>query len=88
SMDWRAFVSCLMEKGFEGAFSIENEGANSRGTGIDSATEQGFAACLGFMKPMIWPLDRERGYVYGEVEALKEPSAGELPLVDISNLSA
>ena len=87
SMDWRAFVSCLMDRKFEGVFSIENEGANSRGTGLDSAAEQGFSACLGFMKPMIWPLDSEKGYDYGKVEALKEPRAVELPLVDISELS-
>jgi hypothetical protein len=33
SMDWRAFVDTLKEKGFTGAFEMENEANNSKGTG-------------------------------------------------------
>src|SRR5690606_35492848 len=33
SMDWRAFVDQLLEKGFDGVFEIENEARNSKDTG-------------------------------------------------------
>ena len=87
SMDWRAFVTYLMEQGFDGIFSIENEGANSKGTENDGAIEQGLEACLSFMKPMIWPLT-EKGYSYGGQPGLKEPVSKKLPQLTMKDLTA
>ena len=88
SMDWRAFLETLMEQGFEGAFSIENEGANSKGTENESAIEQGFEACLSFIKPVIWSLSGDRGYCFPGQSELKEPTVQKLPVVNMGDLSA
>ena len=88
SMDWRAFVDCLMSRGYDGVFSIENEGANSRGTGDDAATEQGIEACLSFIKPMIWPLSAAGGYRFPGQKELSMPGAKDLPVVTMKDLTA
>jgi len=87
SMDWRAFVTCLMDTGFKGPFSIENEGANSKGTENPAAIEQGFEACLSFIKPMIWSLDKDRGYDFGGQKKLVTPDSKDLPVVSIKDLT-
>ena len=88
SMDWRSFIDYLMQNNFEGVFSIENEGLNSKGTENDGAIEQGFSACLSFIRPMIWPLASGTGYSYPGQTALTVPSAKKLPLVEIRDLTA
>ncbi len=88
SMDWRSFISYLMEAGYEGVFSIENEGANSKGTDDDGAILQGFEACVSFVKPMIWPLKAGEGYCQAGQPALKAPKAGNLPVLEMKNLTA
>ncbi len=88
SMDWRAFTDYLMQSGYDGVFSIENEGANSKGTDNDAAIEQGFSACLSFMKPMIWPLTADKGYSCTRPEALEIPQAMDLPVVSMKDLTA
>ena len=88
SMDWRAFIDYLMQHNYEGVFSIENEGANSKGTENDAAIEQGFAASLGFIKPMIWPLSPETGYAFQGQAPLSVPEAKPLPVVTMQDLTA
>ncbi len=88
SMDWREFADCLKELGFDGVFSIENEGANSKGTENSAAIEQGFEACLSFMKPMIWDLDKEKGYSFPGRKKLEVPAARDLPVVTMKDLTA
>ena len=61
SMDWRAFVRPLQERGFNGPFEIENEAALSKGTGNLSAIMQGFRATTLHLAPMLWP-PGEQGY--------------------------
>lgn len=79
SMDWRAFAEALREEGFTGPLSIENEGANSKGTGRDGAIEQGFAACRQFMMPLVWPLTEE-GYAFPGQAPLGPARTKDLPL--------
>jgi sugar phosphate isomerase/epimerase len=88
SMDWRIFIEHLMRNNFTGVFSIENEGQNSKGTENDGAIEQGFGACLSFIKPMIWQLDTEAGYSFPGQAALSSPAMKNLPVVDIRDLTA
>ncbi len=76
SMDWRAFVDELNAQGYDGVFSIENEGANSKGTDNDAAIEQGFIAARSFITPMIWPLTPDAGYACSS----HEPLSSMLPL--------
>ena len=85
SMDWRKFTGKLGDIGFDGPFSIENEGANSKGTGLDGAIEQGFSACLSFMAPMIWPLGGD-GYTFGGQPELEPASGKDLPVVGMKDL--
>lgn len=63
SMDWRAFVNTLKEKGFTGPFEIENEAKNSKDTHNGAATIQGFQGALYSLMPMLWPLTAA-GYQY------------------------
>ena len=86
SMDWRSFLRFLMDQDFKGAFSIENEGTNSKGTDNEGAIEQGFEACLSFIKPMIWPLEEGKGYQFAGQPKLKSPSMGKLPVVEMQDL--
>lgn len=88
SMDWRAFVEYLMQHNYEGVFSIENEGANSKGTENEAAVEQGFAAGLAFIKPMIWPLSPEAGYAFAGHAPLVLPETKQLPIISMQNLTA
>lgn len=88
SMDWRRFIEYLMERGYDGPLSIENEGANSRGTGSHEAVLQGFEACLGFVKPLIWSLDSAKGYSFSGSKDLSIPANKRLPSVTMKDLTA
>ncbi len=87
SMDWRTFVETLNDLGYCKPFSIENEGANSRGTHNIMATHQGLQSAMYHIMPMIWPL-AEKGYCYdiSEVEPFPIKLSKDIPLVTIDNL--
>lgn len=87
SMDWRAFVETLLEKGFSGPFSIENEAALSRGTENLGAILQGFSGAIHSLMPLLWPLTSE-GYRFDATrqEALKGAAAKDIPLVTMDSL--
>ena len=81
SMDWRAFIDLLKEKGFKGPFEIENEAALSKGTGNMGAIVQGFKATVMNLAPLLWPLT-EDGYVYDhkKIKPLKEVATKDVPV--------
>ncbi|MCP5524348.1 MAG: sugar phosphate isomerase/epimerase [Verrucomicrobiales bacterium] len=87
SMDWRAFLEVLMERGFSGPFVIENEGANSAHTGNLGATVQGFAAAVMCLAPIVWPLGPE-GYAVDRtsIPPLKDAPGKDLPVVTMEQL--
>ncbi len=88
SMDWRAFVDILTEKAFNGPFEIENEAANSKGTGNLYAITQGCKATVLNLSPMLWPLG-EKGYQYddSEVQPLKDICKKDIPIVTWKEIS-
>ena len=88
SMDWRAFVDILHERGFTGPFEIENEALNSKATGNMEAIEQGFKASILFLSPMLWPLN-EKGYQYDlqQYKPLKTVAQKDIPVVTMDQLS-
>ncbi|SEN49756.1 Sugar phosphate isomerase/epimerase [bacterium A37T11] len=85
SMDWRAFVDILNERGFAGPYEIENEARNSKETGNSEATLQGFSAAMGFLAPMLWEL-AQSGYHYQHRDDLKTPCAQDIPIREIGSL--
>ncbi|WKN30232.1 sugar phosphate isomerase/epimerase [Porifericola rhodea] len=87
SMDWRAFVDTLKEKGFSGPFEIENEAALSKATGNMEATLQGYRAAIMCLSPMLWPLT-EQGYQYDQSlrKELKQLAQKDVPEVKMSDL--
>lgn len=89
SMDWRAFLETLMQRGFSGPFVIENEGANSAHTGNLGATVQGFAAAVLCLAPIVWPLTANLGYALdrSRIPALLNPPRKDLPVVTVDQLS-
>jgi sugar phosphate isomerase/epimerase len=88
SMDWRAFLETLMERGFSKPFVIENEGANSAHTGNLGATVQGFKAAILCLAPIVWPLAAEVGYQFdaSKLPALIEPSSKDTPVKTMADL--
>ncbi len=86
SMDWRAFVDLLVEKGFNGPFEIENEAKNSKDTGSLAATIQGYEAAVKFLAPMIWDLQEDVGYAYTHGKPLKAPTPRDIPITTIDRL--
>jgi hypothetical protein len=88
SMDWRAFVDILKEKGFDGPFEIENEAALSKATGNLAATLQGYQATIMFLAPMLWPLTDE-GYHYNRKsdQPLKHIAQKDIPEVKMEDLA-
>ncbi|MFC1585437.1 sugar phosphate isomerase/epimerase family protein [Fibrobacterota bacterium] len=88
SMDWRSFITVLMEKGYQGPFPIENEAANSKGTGDHGAIVQGFMATILCLIPMIWPMDPGHGYQYDESKdaPLKDAKKEDIPIVTMDKL--
>ncbi len=87
SMDWRAFVDIIKEKGFSGPFEIENEAALSKATGNMGAILQGYRATIMFLAPMLWPLTGQ-GYQYDrtQYQPLKEASSKDIPEVTMKEL--
>lgn len=88
SMDWRAFVDTLKEKGFSGPFEIENEAANSKATGNMGAILQGYKATIHFLAPMLWPLS-ENGYQHSRInwKPLRHVTSKDVPVVTMDQLS-
>jgi sugar phosphate isomerase/epimerase len=88
SMDWRAFLQTLMQRGYNGPFVIENEAANSAHTGNPGATIQGFKAAVLCLAPMVWPLVAEAGYRFDAtaVKPLKPARTKDTPVITIDKL--
>ena len=86
SMDWRAFVDRLIEKGFDGPFEIENEALNSKDTGNLAATVQGFKASVTFLAPMLWTIQGDLGYTYLHRAPLTPPGLRDIPVTTIDQL--
>ena len=88
SMDWRAFVDTLKDKGYKGPFEIENEAHNSKGTANLAAIVQGFYATVLNLAPMLWPL-AENGYQYdnSRLKPLKEVCKKDIPVVRMKEIS-
>jgi sugar phosphate isomerase/epimerase len=88
SMDWRAFVNTLKERGFRGPFEIENEAALSKGTGNMGAIVQGFKAATLNLAPLLWPLTAD-GYQYDtqEFRELKQQPIKDIPVVTMKELA-
>ena len=86
SMDWRAFVELLSDRGFTGPYEIENEARNSKDTGNLAAIVQGFQAATAFLAPMLWDLDSERGYQHRASSPLVEPAVSDVPVLTMDRL--
>jgi sugar phosphate isomerase/epimerase len=88
SMDWRAFLHTLMEKGYNGPFVIENEADNSAHTGNLGATVQGFQAAVLCLAPIVWPLVDTVGYRFdrSSLKPLKSPGAKDIPVATMDRL--
>jgi len=89
SMDWRQFIECLKARGYRGPYVVENEAANSKGTGDLGAIRQGFKAGLLFLAPMIWPLSRGAGYRFDPSAhtPLKDFPGRDVPLLTMEQLA-
>lgn len=89
SMDWRAFVDVLQERGFSGPFEIENEARNSKDTGNLTAIVQGFTGARYALMPMLWPLTAA-GYQYdrSQEKPLSDGPGRDLPVVTMAELEA
>lgn len=86
SMDWRAFVDKLTEKGFDGPYEIENEARNSKDTGNLAAIIQGYRAAVNFLAPMLWELQENVGYTYLNGSPLMQPAVRDIPVTTIDKL--
>ena len=89
SMDWRAFLRTLMDKGYNGPFVIENEADNSAHTGNPGATVQGFQAAVLCLAPIVWPLVDDVGYRFDrtKLNPLKSPGTKDIPVATMDRLS-
>ncbi|MGV3539046.1 MAG: sugar phosphate isomerase/epimerase family protein [Rufibacter sp.] len=87
SVDWRGFVNTLKERGFTGAFEIENEAGLSKGTGNLGAIMQGFKAATLNLAPLLWELT-QNGYQYpaSGFRELKAGPAQDIPVVTMQEL--
>jgi len=86
SMDWRAFIDLLSDRGFSGPYEIENEAKNSKDTGNLAATIQGFRAATSFLAPMLWELDSQKGYAYRHPDPLVQPRVSDIPVMTMDKL--
>lgn len=86
SMDWRAFVDLLSNRGFAGPYEIENEARNSKDTGNLAATIQGFRAAAAFLAPMLWNMDPKEGYQYRASDSLFQPRLSDVPVMTMDRL--
>jgi sugar phosphate isomerase/epimerase len=87
SMDWRAFVNILKERGFTGPFEIENEAKLSKQTGKLGAIMQGCKAAVQNLAPLLYPLTEE-GFVYpqNEITLLKDTDRKDVKVVTMEEL--
>lgn len=86
SMDWRAFVDVLKEKGFCGPYEIENEALNSKTTENEAAIVQGYKAAISFLSPMLWNISDE-GYQFKKEPGLKDLRRMDIPEITIDKLT-
>ncbi|HSF53275.1 MAG TPA: sugar phosphate isomerase/epimerase [Algoriphagus sp.] len=87
SMDWRAFVSILKEKGFSGPFEIENEAKLSKQTGKMGAIVQGCKAAVQNLAPLLYELgDEGWQYPQSEYHALQDLYRNDIPLLTMDSL--
>ena len=88
SIDWRAFIEVLLERGFAGPFVIENEAALSKQTGDMGAIMQGFQATILSLSPLLWPLKPGEGYQYdrGDFKPLQDAKKNDIPGITIDKL--
>ena len=85
-MDWNDFISVLHSRGFNGPFEIENEAKNSKDTANLHATNQGFINCIGFLAPLLWELDDNKGYVFPGSGELHTSGLHDIPEITIDKL--
>ncbi len=87
SMDWRAFVNILKERGFSGPFEIENEAVLSKQTGKLGAIVQGCKAAVQNLAPLLYELG-EDGWQYPQsaYQPLKELNRQDIPLVTMDQI--
>jgi sugar phosphate isomerase/epimerase len=85
SMDWRAFVDTLNEKGFKGPYEIENEAKNSKATDNSAAIVQGYQAAISFLSPMLWSLT-EKGYQFKKGDQLKHLNRSNISETTVDEL--
>ena len=86
SMDWRAFVELLSDRGYTGPYEIENEARNSKDTANLAAIVQGFQAARSFLSPMLWDLDPEAGYQHRAADLLVDPNVRDIPVMTMDRL--
>ncbi|WP_206367766.1 sugar phosphate isomerase/epimerase family protein [Sphingobacterium chungjuense] len=85
-MDWNAFTATLRERGYSGAFEIENEAKNSKDTGVPAAIDQGIKSCVNYLSPLLWPLS-EAGYVRPNHQPLVQVTTQRhVPVVQMKDL--
>jgi sugar phosphate isomerase/epimerase len=85
SMDWRAFVDTLNEKGFKGPYEIENEAKNSKATDNAAAIVQGYQAAISFLSPMLWSLT-EKGYQFKKGDQLEHLNRSNISETTVDEL--
>ena len=87
SMDWRAFVRVVQERGFTGPFEIENEAVLSKQTGNLGAIVQGCKAAVQNLAPLLWELSEE-GWTYPKeaYRPLQDLDRKDIPLVTMDQL--
>lgn len=87
SMDWRAFVDVLHERGFAGPFEIENEAKLSKQTGKMGAIVQGIKAAVQNLAPLLYPLTDE-GYTYPQkdIQPLHDLNRKDIKVVTMDDL--
>ena len=87
SMDWRAFVRVVQERGFTGPFEIENEAVLSKQTGNLGAIVQGCKAAVQNLAPLLWELSEE-GWTYPKAayRPLQDLDRKDIPLVTMDQL--
>jgi sugar phosphate isomerase/epimerase len=91
SIDWTRFIEALSERGYKGPFVIENEAADSKQTGDMGAIVQGFKAAVLCLAPLVWLLEKGKGYQYSAAEARPLDLAAlppkDVPLTTIDRLA-
>jgi sugar phosphate isomerase/epimerase len=87
SMDWRAFVRVVQERGFTGPFEIENEAVLSKQTGNLGAIVQGCRAAVQNLAPLLWELSEE-GWAYPKAahRPMQDLDRKDIPLVTMDQL--